>query len=85
MTVHNNSIATLSLENTGETALNTQQCMPLSLTGLKAGVSLARLNALRHADEAWRRACSQLAEFENLTDALEEQMDRRDDIAGAGS
>jgi hypothetical protein len=38
------------------------------------------LNALRHADEAWRRACCQLAEFENLTDALEEQMDRRDDM-----
>ena len=32
------------------------------------------LNALRHADEAWRRACGELEAFEALTDALEEQL-----------
>jgi hypothetical protein len=32
------------------------------------------LNALRQADQAWRRACTELAEFETLTDALEEQL-----------
>ncbi len=36
------------------------------------------LNALRHADQAWRRACSELAEFESLADALEEQMTCQD-------
>jgi hypothetical protein len=37
--VHNHSIAILSLQNTGTTALNTQKCVALSLAGLKAGVS----------------------------------------------
>jgi hypothetical protein len=32
------------------------------------------LNALRHADEAWRRACTELAEFETLTEVLEAQL-----------
>jgi hypothetical protein len=32
------------------------------------------LNTLRHADEAWRRACGELEAFEALTDALEEQL-----------
>ena len=33
-----------------------------------------RLEASKLADVAWRRACMQLAEFEALRDALEEQM-----------
>jgi hypothetical protein len=37
------------------------------------------LNALHHADQAWRRACNELAEFETLTDALEEQLAFRDE------
>ena len=37
--VHISSIADLGLQNTGKTALNTQKCVPLSLAGLKAGVS----------------------------------------------
>jgi hypothetical protein len=36
------------------------------------------LNALRDADQAWRLACSELAEFEALADALEEQLARQD-------
>lgn len=32
------------------------------------------LEASKLADVAWRRACVQLAEFETLRDALEEQM-----------
>jgi len=32
------------------------------------------LNALWHADEAWRRACGELEAFEALSDALEEQL-----------
>jgi hypothetical protein len=32
------------------------------------------LNALCYADEAWRRACRELAEYEALTDALEQQL-----------
>jgi hypothetical protein len=39
------------------------------------------LNALRYADAAWRRACGELAVFEALTEALEEQMTYRDDEA----
>jgi hypothetical protein len=38
-----------------------------------------RLNALRHADQAWRRACSEFVEFEALADALEEQLTAKDD------
>jgi len=37
------------------------------------------LNALRHADQAWRRACGELVDFEALTDALEEQLTGKDD------
>ena len=37
------------------------------------------LNALRHADEAWRRACGELEAFEALTDALEEQLTSLDE------
>lgn len=35
------------------------------------------LEASKLADVAWRRACMQLAEFEALRDALEEQMSAR--------
>jgi hypothetical protein len=35
------------------------------------------LEASKLADIAWRRACVQLAEFEALRDALEEQMSAR--------
>jgi hypothetical protein len=35
------------------------------------------LEASKLADIAWRRACVQLAEFEALRDALEEQMSTR--------
>ena len=35
------------------------------------------LEASKLADIAWRRACLQLAEFEALRDALEEQMSAR--------
>lgn len=35
------------------------------------------LEASKLADVAWRRACMQLAEFEALRDALEEQMSPR--------
>jgi hypothetical protein len=35
------------------------------------------LEASKLADFAWRRACVQLAEFEALRDALEEQMSAR--------
>ena|ERR1700722_11540984 len=35
------------------------------------------LEASKLADIAWRRACLQLAEFESLHDALEEQMSAR--------
>jgi hypothetical protein len=35
------------------------------------------LEASKLADVAWRRACVQLAEFEALRDALEEQMSAR--------
>jgi molybdenum-dependent DNA-binding transcriptional regulator ModE len=35
------------------------------------------LEASKLADLAWRRACMQLAEFEALRDALEEQMSAR--------
>ncbi len=35
------------------------------------------LNALRHADRAWRRACCELAEFETLAGAIEEQLSYR--------
>jgi hypothetical protein len=37
--VHIYSIATLSLETTDKTALNTQKCLPLFLARLNAGVS----------------------------------------------
>jgi hypothetical protein len=37
------------------------------------------LSALRHADQAWRRACTELVAFEALTDALEEQLTCRDE------
>jgi hypothetical protein len=37
------------------------------------------LNALRYADEAWRRACGELEAFEALSDALEEQLTRLDE------
>jgi hypothetical protein len=32
------------------------------------------LQALRHADDAWRRACRELAQYEALADALENQL-----------
>lgn len=38
------------------------------------------LNALRQADAAWRRACSELAAFEALTEALEEQVSVKDEV-----
>jgi hypothetical protein len=39
------------------------------------------LEASKLADIAWRRACVQLAEFEALRDALEEQMSARPCVA----
>ena len=39
------------------------------------------LEASKLADVAWRRACLQLAEFEALRDALEEQMSARPSLA----
>jgi hypothetical protein len=39
------------------------------------------LEASKLADIAWRRACVQLAEFEALRDALEEQMSARPSLA----
>ncbi len=39
------------------------------------------LEASKLADVAWRRACVQLAEFETLRDALEEQMTARLSLA----
>src|ERR1700727_2694046 len=39
------------------------------------------LEASKLADIAWRRACVQLAEFEALRDALEEQMCARPSLA----
>ena len=39
------------------------------------------LEASKLADIAWRRACVQLAEFEALRDALEEQMSARPCLA----
>jgi hypothetical protein len=39
------------------------------------------LEASKLADIAWRRACVQLAEFEALRDALEEQMSARPPLA----
>jgi hypothetical protein len=39
------------------------------------------LEASKLADIAWRRACVQLAEFEALCDALEEQMSARPSLA----
>ncbi len=39
------------------------------------------LEASKLADIAWRRACVQLAEFETLRDALEEQMTARLSLA----
>jgi hypothetical protein len=41
--------------------------------GLQAECSVL-LEASKLADAAWRRACVQLAEFEALRDALEDQM-----------
>ncbi len=41
--VHISSLANLTRQNTGKTALNTQKCMWLSLAGLKAGVSREEL------------------------------------------
>ncbi len=35
------------------------------------------LEASKLANDAWRRACTQLAEFETLRDALEDQMSAR--------
>jgi hypothetical protein len=40
---------------------------------------LQLLNVLRCADEAWRHARTQLAEFEALTEALGEQLARQDE------
>jgi hypothetical protein len=37
------------------------------------------LIALRYADEAWRRACTELAEYEALADALEKQLTCEDE------
>ncbi len=37
------------------------------------------LNALRAADQAWRLACFELAEFEALAAALEERLARQED------
>ena len=42
------------------------------------------LEASKLADLAWRRACMQLAEFEALRDALEEQMSARSASAPMG-
>jgi hypothetical protein len=39
------------------------------------------LEASKLADTAWRRACAQLAQFEMLRDALEEQMSARPSFA----
>jgi hypothetical protein len=39
------------------------------------------LEASKLADIAWRRACVQLAEFEAVRDALEEQMSARPSLA----
>jgi hypothetical protein len=39
------------------------------------------LEASKLADIAWRRACVQLADFEALRDALEEQMSSRPSLA----
>jgi hypothetical protein len=39
------------------------------------------LEASKLADISWRRACAQLAEFEALRDALEEQMSARPPLA----
>jgi hypothetical protein len=43
------------------------------ISGLQAECGVL-LEASKLADAAWRRACVQLAEFEALRDALEEQM-----------
>jgi hypothetical protein len=39
------------------------------------------LEASKLADVAWRRACAQLAQFESLREALEEQMSARPSLA----
>jgi hypothetical protein len=41
-----------------------------------------RLNALRHAEQAWRHASWQLAQFEHLTETLEQQLTCRNEAPG---
>jgi hypothetical protein len=41
---------------------------------------LQLLDTLRGADEAWRRACTELAALETLRDALEEQLTGQDEM-----
>jgi hypothetical protein len=45
------------------------------------GESGILLEASKLADIAWRRSCAQLAQFEALRDALEEQMSARPSLA----
>jgi hypothetical protein len=51
-----------------------------AIRGLQAECGIL-LEASKLADIAWRRACAQLAEFEALRDALEEQMSARPSLA----
>jgi hypothetical protein len=70
----------LGAEAAGELLERRWFALLTAIRGLQGECTIL-LEASKLADVAWRRACSQLAEFEALRDALEEQMSARPSLA----